>query len=101
MAGTFTCDKRVVRNGVLIAFEGQTMTIQEAEALGLTKAENARKQAPKRGKKEAVAEAKELGIEIPKKATIAQIDELIAAKRAELEAANQTDPENPEDGEND
>ncbi len=101
MAGVFTSDKRVVRDGVLIAFKGQTMTAQEAEALGLTKKESAKGIEPrKRGKNEAAAEAKELGIKVPSKATIAEIEELIAAKRAELEAANKTDPENPADPEN-
>ncbi len=75
MAGTFTSDKRVVRDGVLIAFKGQTMTEQEAEALGLTKNERAKEtEAQKRSKKEVAAEAKELGIKVPSKATIAEIE---------------------------
>lgn len=100
MAGAFISDKRVVRDGVLIAFKGQAMTQQEAEALGLTaKKAGEDSKSPKRGKKEAAAEAEALGIKVPSRATIAEIDELIAAKRAELEAeANSTPPENEPDG---
>lgn len=39
-------------------------------------------------KKELLAEAKELGIDVPNKATNAQIEEMIAAKKAENEAGD-------------
>lgn len=53
-------------------------------------------------KAQLIEEAKELGIEnIKSKATIAEIEKLIADKKEELEALGNADPEtsNPEDGE--
>lgn len=35
MEGTYTCKKRVIKNGVLVCFEGQKMTMAEAQRLGL------------------------------------------------------------------
>lgn len=35
MEGTYTADKRVIKDGVLMCFEGQEMTMAEAERLGL------------------------------------------------------------------
>ena len=33
--GTYTCPERVVRDGILVAFAGEVMTMDEAAARGL------------------------------------------------------------------
>lgn len=81
--GMYTCPERVVRDGHLAAFAGETMTMDEAAARGLL-AEAAEK-TPDKTKPELAAEAESLGIEVPPKATKAQIAELIAAHAAEGE----------------
>lgn len=35
MEGTYTAKERVIKDGVLVCFEGQEMTMAEAERLGL------------------------------------------------------------------
>ncbi|WP_225748997.1 MULTISPECIES: hypothetical protein [unclassified Paraeggerthella] len=81
MAGVYTAEERVVRDGVLIAFEGEVMTNEEAEARGLIAAveeEPGRK--AKTPKEELAERAGALGIEVPKKATVAEIEALIAER---------------------
>lgn len=56
MTGTYTSPKRVERDGRLVAFEGEVMTMDEAVQRGLVKAEKPKK-APAKGKP--AAEAKE------------------------------------------
>lgn len=38
MEGTYICKKRIVKDGVLVCFEGQKMTMDEARSLGLVAA---------------------------------------------------------------
>lgn len=67
----YTSEERVIRDGYLIAFEGEEMTEAEAEARGLLGA-------PKKGTKAAlVAQAEARGIEVPEGATKAEIEELL------------------------
>lgn len=67
----YTSEERVIRDGYLIAFEGEEMTEAEAESRGLLGA-------PKKGTKAAlVAEAEARGIEVPEGATKAEIEELL------------------------
>ena len=47
MAGVFTAEERVVRDGVLIAFAGEVMTNEEAAERGLVTNEPERKPEPK------------------------------------------------------
>lgn len=47
--GTYTSPKRVERNGRLVAFEGEVMTMDEAVRRGLVK--DAKPKAPAKGKK--------------------------------------------------
>lgn len=85
-AGTYTCEKRVERDGVLIAFAGEVMTIEEAEQRGLI-GDDAGKPARK-SKADLVQEAEELGIELPKKATVDVIRGLIAEFEANAAPAD-------------
>lgn len=71
MTGTYTSTERVERDGLLVAFEGEVMTMDEAVARGLFKAEK-----PK-GKRGAKAKADEA-----EKADEVEADE---AKEAEEE----------------
>ena len=81
--GMYTCPERVVRDGHLAAFAGEVMTMDEAAARGLLA--DAAAEGHGKTKPELVAEAESLGIEVPPKATKAQIAELIAARAAEGE----------------
>ena len=49
--GTYTSTKRVERDGRLVAFEGETMTMDEAISRGLVK--EPKPKAPAKGKKPA------------------------------------------------
>lgn len=81
----FICDKRVVRDGVLVCFEGQVMSNDEAEALGLTGAP-ASPEAAAAPKEPTAAEIKaeldELGVAYDKKAKKADLKELLAEAKA-------------------
>lgn len=67
--------------------QGYRKSADVAAEIEAAKKQGAGEDAPKT-KKELLAEAKELGIDVPNKATNAQIEEMIAAKKAEIEAAN-------------
>lgn len=55
MEGTYTSPERVVRDGRLVAFEGEVMTMQEAQERGLL--DDKPKKAPtKKGPKEKTGE---------------------------------------------
>lgn len=93
----FTCDKRVVRDGRLVCFEGQVMSADEAEALGLTGAQVCpdAAAAPKEPTAaEIKAELDALGISYDKKAK----KDVLKALLAEAKAAPVA-PENPAGGE--
>lgn len=49
--GIYTCTERVERDGVLVAFEGERMTMDEAERRGLLDEKPAKKPAAKRAAK--------------------------------------------------
>lgn len=66
--------------------QGYRKSADVAAEIEAAKKQGAGEDAPKT-KKELLAEAKELGIDVPNKATNAQIEEMIAAKKAENEAA--------------
>lgn len=94
MAGTFTCSERIVRDGVLVAYEGQVMTAAEAEALGLAKAA----EEPKPDRKAILAEAEALGIEVPARTPTDKVIALIAAaKEQEAEDGESDDFKEPEE----
>ena len=90
----FTCDKRVVRGGRLVCFEGQTMSVDEAEALGLTGApaspEDAAPKEPTAA--EIKAELDALGVAYDKKAKKDVLKALLAKAHAAPVA-----PESPAD----
>jgi len=67
--------------------QGYRKSADVAAEIEAAKKQGAGEDAPKT-KKELLAEAKELGIDVPNKATNAQIEELIAAKKAEIEAGD-------------
>lgn len=75
--GTYICPKRVERDGYLVAFEGEVMTMDEAVKRGLVSDEPEEPKGKKKLKEEWVAEAEALGIEVPKKATVEDIKALI------------------------
>lgn len=79
--GTYTCPERVERGGYLVAFEGEVMTMDEAVKRGLVAPEEPTKKQPKKLKADWVAEANELGIELPENATVEQIRELVEAEK--------------------
>ena len=87
MAGVYTAEKRVVRDGMLIAYEGEVMTNEEAAERGLIVVDVESEQKPKTPKEELIERAEALGIDVPKKATIADIEKLIAEADAAAEAA--------------
>lgn len=97
MAGVYTAAERVVRDGVLIAYEGEVMTNEEAAERGLIVIDVESEQKPKTPKEELIERAEALGIDVPKKATIADIEKLIAeadaaaASEAEAKAAAEAD----------
>lgn len=81
-AGTYTSPKRVERDGRLVAFEGEVMTMADAEKRGLVApvAANAKEAKPKGPTKdELAARLKELGVEFPAKASKAELESLLAA----------------------
>ena len=91
--GTYTCPKRVERNGRLVAFAGEVMTMDEAERRGLAAVEAPEKQ-KKPNKDDLVARCKDLGIDVPAKATRADVEKLLA----EHGAAGGAGGQNPDDG---
>lgn len=82
----FTSEERITINGRLAAFEGETMSDEEAEARGITAYLSKRGKdddAPKKTAKQVlVDEARELGIDVPKNATADKIKELIELHNA-------------------
>ncbi|MDD7369717.1 MAG: hypothetical protein SOW20_04550 [Berryella intestinalis] len=73
----FVSRSRVVRDGYLIAFEGEEMTEAEAASRGLIGCDS---ESPKKlTKAELIAEAEASGIEVPSNATKAEIEKLLAA----------------------
>lgn len=85
MAGVYTAAERVVRNGVLIAYEGEVMTGEEAEERGLIEAAEAGNPKEKTPKEKLIEHAGSLGIDVPKKATASDIEKLIAEAEAAAE----------------
>lgn len=83
--GMYICHERVERDGYLVAFAGEKMTMDEAARRGLVSdgpaetAGPAKAQAKRRA--DWVAEAEALGVEVPPRATIAQIRALIEDAR--------------------
>lgn len=83
----FVAKERITVNGRLAAFAGEAMTDEEAEARGITEHLAAGEKAPKAKKKaDYEAEAAELGIDLPKAATVDQIKRLIEERRATADA---------------
>ena len=82
--GMHVCEKRVVKNGKLAAFEGQLLTQEEAVALGLAKPGGAKPE-----KAPTVAElkqqAKSLGITVPVKVSAAALKKLVAEALAKAD----------------
>ena len=73
--GTYTCTERVERDGWLVAFEGEVMSMDEAVKRGLVTAEP---DEPRRMRKaDWAARAEALGIDVPARATVAQIKALV------------------------
>lgn len=77
--GTYICPERVERDGYLVAFEGEVMTMDEAVKRALVSDEPEEPKGKKKLKDEWAAEAEALGIEVPKKATVEEIKALIEA----------------------
>ena len=75
--GTYICPERVERDGYLVAFEGEVMSMDEAVKRGLVtdEPEEPKKQAKRRA--DWIREAETLGIEVPKRATVEQIKALV------------------------
>ena len=72
----FVCKERVIRNGRLVAFEGEEMTDQEAEARGLTvKPEEPQLEELTVAQLRDIAEQE--GVEVPAKAKKAEIIDAI------------------------
>ena len=73
----YTVPERIERDGFLVAYEGEVMSMEEAEARGILVEETV-EDAPKPGTKAALLlEAEALGIEVPEGATKAEIEALI------------------------
>ena len=67
----YVSKERVERDGFLIAYEGEVMSMEDAEDRGLL-------EAPKKGTKAAlIAEDEAKGIEVPDSATKAEIEALL------------------------
>lgn len=97
--GTFVSHKRVERDGVLVAFEGEEMTMEEAVKRGLTSTEEDKGgNGAKKSKDDLIEEAKALGIDVPKKVTVAKLQELIAAAGTD-EGSDIADNDSATDGE--
>ena len=77
MEGTYTSPARVERDGFLVAFEGETMTMAEAAKRGLVEARGKQEAKGKKLKADWIAEAEELGLEVPDGATVEQIKALV------------------------
>lgn len=85
MSGMYTSPERVVRDGYVIAFEGEVMSEEDARRRGLIKDETA-PEAPedktpdlsKLKKPELLALCEERGITVPNKATVDQLIELLS-----------------------
>ena len=77
----YTAPSRIVRDGILVAFEGEVMTDDEAVERGLVTPAGAVPEPSKNlnemRKPELLAEAKRLGIDVPKKVTVDQLKALI------------------------
>ena len=96
MSELYTCPERVERDGYLIAFEGEKMSMEDARHRGLIKDETAQGETPdanpdatpdanpdandlsKLKKPELLALCEERGITVPKKATVDQLIELLS-----------------------
>ena len=82
-AGTYTSAERVERHGRLVAFAGETMTMDEAAKRGLLiemeQGEDGTARAKAQTKADLVELCKALRIDVPAKATKAEIEELLAA----------------------
>lgn len=93
MSGMYTSPERVVRDGYVIAFEGEVMSEEDARRRGLIKDETATEapedktpEAPedktpdlsKLKKPELLALCEERGITVPNKATVDQLIELLS-----------------------
>lgn len=89
----FTCDKRVVRDGRLVCFEGQRMSIDKAEALGLVGAPASPAEPKEPTAAEIKAELDALGIAYDKKAKKDALKALLAEAQTAPVA-----PENPAGG---
>lgn len=105
-AGTYTSPKRVERDGRLIAFAGEVMTMEEAEKRGLV-VEEPNQPEPKAGnlnKDDLIAKCVELGIEVPPKTRKADIEKLLADHEAASgaeSAPEDADPEAETEGQDD
>jgi len=75
--GTYICQKRVERDGYLVAFEGEVMSMDEAVKRGLVPDKPEEPKKPEKRRADWISEAEALGIEVPKRATIEQIKALI------------------------
>ena len=93
MSELYTCPERVERDGYLIAFEGEKMSMEDARYRGLIKDETAPEapegktpEAPedkapdlsKLKKPELLALCEERGVTVPNKATVDQLIELLS-----------------------
>lgn len=96
MSELYTCPERVERDGYLIAFEGEKMSMEDARHRGLIKDETAQGETPdanqgetpdsnpktpdfgKLKKPELLALCEERGITVPKKATVDQLIDLLS-----------------------
>lgn len=93
--GTYTCPKRVERNGRLVAFVGEVMTMDEAERRGLVvEHQDGPEKQKKPNKDDLVARCKDLGIDVPAKATKADVEKLLA----EHDEAESVGGQDPDDG---
>lgn len=77
MNGMYISPERVVRDGRLVAFEGEAMTMAEAVARGLVSEKAEKPAVDGSTRAELVSFAEGLGIDVPAKATKAEIAQLI------------------------
>lgn len=98
--GTYTCPERVERDGRLVAFAGEVMTMDEAERRGLASegrdAPDEKQKKP--SKDDLVARCKDLGIDVPAKATKADVEKLLAEHDAASDDGGQGSDVAPDDG---
>lgn len=86
----FVAKERITINGRLAAFAGEAMTDEEAASRGISEQLGSEKKGPKEPAKKKAdyeAEAAELGIDLPKGATVDQIKRLIDKHRATADTA--------------